>query len=101
MYARYAKKVDSTQAAIKAELERAGVEVHVIGDPCDLLCWFWCKKHGKHCWQTLECKPVTGKRQPKARIRTDQPEQNEFLARTKTPVVTSGTEALLALSIHP
>jgi hypothetical protein len=99
-YARYALKVDSTQATIKAGLEQAGIRVWIISEPCDLLCYFWCKKHGRSCWQPLECKPLTGKKSPKARIRTDQPEQNMFLADTQTPVVTSAMEALLALSTH-
>lgn len=99
-FARYARKVDSTQATIKQGLEEGGVQVWIISEPCDLLCYFWCPKHTRYCWQTLECKPLIGKKVPKARIRTDQPEQNEFLERTKTPVVTSVTEALLALSVH-
>ena len=97
---RFARKVDSTQAEIVAGLEKAGVSVWIISEPCDLLCYFWCKKHNKHCWQTLECKPLTGKKAPKARIRTDQPEQTAFLERTRTPVVTNSIEALLALSVH-
>jgi hypothetical protein len=97
---KYARKVDSTQPLIVTGLEQAGVKVYVIEEPCDLLCYFWCKKHDRHCWQTLECKPLIGVRHPKARRRTDQPEQNQFLEDTKTPVVTSATEALLALSVH-
>jgi hypothetical protein len=94
------RKTDSTQAEIKSGLEKAGVRVWIIEEPCDLLTYFFCRKHDKFCWQTLEAKPLTGKKAPKARIRSDQPEQNQFLADTHTPVVTNAIEALLALSIH-
>lgn len=97
---RYARKADSTQVDIVAGLRKAGVRVEIIEEPCDLLCRFWCKNHQFFCWQTLECKPVTGKLRPKARRRTDQPEQTQFLTDTQTPVVTSAEEALLTLSLH-
>lgn len=97
---RRAAKVDGTQAAIVRGLEAAHVKCWSIRQPCDLLCQFWCARHGIYCWQTLECKPLTGKRNPKARIRTDQPEQNEFLIDTNTPVVTSFDEAWHILNIR-
>jgi hypothetical protein len=97
---RYARKTDGTQAEIVRTLMAAGIRTWVIGEPCDLLCNFWCRTHQRWCWQTLECKPLTGKRAPKARIRSDQQRQNAFLAATGTPVVTSGTEALKALYEH-
>ena len=99
-YARYARKQDGSQGDIVAGLRQAGVKVWIIGEPCDLLCRFWCKQHQFFCWQTLECKPLVGKLAPKARRRTDQPEQTTFLTETDTPVVTSAEEALLILSLH-
>ena len=96
----YARKQDGTQGDIVAGLRQAGVKVWIIAEPCDLLCRFWCKNHRFHCWQTLEVKPLIGKLAPKARRRTDQPEQDQFLADTQTPVVTSVEEALLTLSLH-
>ena len=97
---RFARKVDSTQAEIIEGLRAVGIEVHVIGEPCDLLVIFSCPRHNMKCKDTLECKPLIGKKNPKARIRTDQAEQTEFLKRTDTPVVTSSLEALLALSLR-
>lgn len=99
-FARYARKHDGTAGDIVAGLRQAGVKVWLIEEPCDLLCRFWCKRHDCFCWQPLECKPLVGKLQPKARRRTDQPEQTQFLADTQTPVVTSAEEALLILSLH-
>lgn len=95
---RYAKKVDSTQAAVVQGLRDALIRVEIIGEPCDLLCRFWCGLHRAYCWQTLECKPLTGKRKPRARIRADQAEQSQFLAETDTPVVTSFEQALVELN---
>jgi len=92
-----ARKTDATQTYIVDGLREAHIKVWVIQEPCDLLCRFWCNRHQFFCWQTLECKPLIGKK-PKARIRTDQPEQNQFLADTQTPVVTSVSEALAALN---
>lgn len=96
----YARKVDSTQPDILKELRQAGVECWVIGEPFDLLVNFACPKHGRRCWDVLECKPLTGKKTPKARIRTDQAEQTALAERTQTPIVTSGLDALLALSLR-
>lgn len=96
----YARKHDGTQGDIVAGLRQAGLKVFIIEEPCDLLVRFWCKRHQNHCWQTIECKPLVGKLAPKARRRTDQPDQNAFLAETETPVVTSAEEALLVLSLH-
>ncbi|MDB6103480.1 MAG: hypothetical protein JWO52_3479 [Gammaproteobacteria bacterium] len=95
---RRAAKVDGTQAEIVSGLEAAHVEVWSIRLPCDLLVRFWCSKHQAHCWDVLECKPLTGKRAPKAKIRKEQVKQNEFLAATGTPVVTSFYEAWQALN---
>jgi hypothetical protein len=94
------RQTDANQADVIAGLEKAGVKVYVIGEPCDLLCRFWCGKHNRVCWEPLEVKPLVGKKAPKPRKRTDQPDQNQFLADTGVKVVTSATEALLALSVH-
>ena len=99
-YARYARKVDGTQTDILAGLRQAGIRCWVIAEPFDLLVNFSCPRHGGRCWDVLECKPLTGKKAPKARIRTDQTEQTELLALTRTAVVTSALEALLALSLR-
>lgn len=45
----------------------------------------------------LECKTAYGKKQPKARVRKDQQEQNEFCARWKIDKPTSPDEALLLM----
>lgn len=94
---RYARKTDSTQREIVRGLEKAGIRVWVIEEPCDLLVRFWSSSARRFLWQPLECKPLTGKRAPKARIRTDQPKQNEFLQANDVPVVTNIAEALEAL----
>lgn len=88
------RKSDSTQAAIVRELSKLGYLVSVIREPVDL-------QIGRESWGNrfvlLECKPLTGKRKPKARIRKDQPEQNEFCARYRVPRVTSWIEAHAAV----
>jgi hypothetical protein len=94
------RKADANQSTLVEDLEKAGVKVWTIGEPCDLLCRFWCKQHDFYCWQPIEIKVLQGKLRPKARRRTDQPEQNRFLQETDTPVVTSSLEALLILSTH-
>lgn len=94
---RYARKTDSTQAEIVRGLETAGVKVWVIEEPCDLLCRFWSNTTRRFLWQPLECKPLTGKRNPKARIRKDQPAQTAFLQGNDVPVVTSAAEAIEVL----
>ncbi len=96
---RYARKVDSTQADIVRDLRAGGIKVWVIEEPCDLLCRYWSNTQRRFLWQPLECKPLTGKRNPKARIRKDQPEQTAFLKENDVPVVTSFDEALRALGL--
>jgi hypothetical protein len=95
---RYARKTDSTQAEIVRGLTKAGVKVWIIEEPCDLLCRFWSNRIRRFLWQPLECKPLTGKRDPKARIRADQPAQNAFRKENEVPVVTSAVQALEVLA---
>lgn len=97
---RYARKTDSTQAEIVRGLQKAGVRVWIMEEPCDLLCRFWSNHLRRFIWQPLECKPLIGKRAPRARIRTDQPAQNVFLAENGVPVVTSAVEALTVLASY-
>lgn len=91
---RYALKVDTTQAAIIEALRKAGARVDVIGKPVDLLIYF----RGR--FTVMEVKTPYGKRDPKPRVRKCQSAQNEFIAATHCAVVSSATEALLALSIE-
>ena len=95
---RYARKTDSTQPQIVSGLRAIGVKVWIIHEPCDLLCYLWSNDLKRFIWRTLEVKPLVGKK-PKARIRSDQPEQQEFLRETQTPVVTSFEEARRALGL--
>lgn len=88
---RYTARTDKTQQPIVDAVRAAGWMVFLIKIPCDLLCW----KNGT--WRTLECKTPTGKRAPKARLRSDQRHQNDFCADTRTPRVTTAEEALRAL----
>ncbi len=82
---RYAKKTDSNQAAIVAALRACGVQIWIISQPCDLLTYY----RGR--WLPLELKVK------KNRPRKDQERQNEFIAATGCPVVTSVQEALDAV----
>lgn len=90
---RYALKVDTTQRDIIEALEKVGARVEVIGKPVDLLIYF----RGR--FSVMEVKTPYGVRNPKPRIRKEQVAQNEFIQATGCPVVSSPTEALLALSI--
>lgn len=85
--ARFAKKTDSTQKAIVAALRKAGIIVWIISKPCDLLTYYPAYRR----WRPLECKPEKGKR-------SDQPEQDAFLALTGVPVVRTPTEAIEAIT---
>jgi len=85
---RYARRVDSTQADIVDALESAGVQVWVISRPCDLLTLY----RGR--WQPLEVKTPG----PPSRLRrADQKAQQEFLDQTRTPVVSTASQALDAI----
>lgn len=90
----YARKVDTTQADIIAALEKVGALVTVIGKPVDLLIYF----RGR--FLAMECKSPYGKKNPKPRVDKRQKAQIEFIKATGCPVVSSATEALLALSVH-
>lgn len=88
---RYDAKVDLSQGGIVEGLEKAGIRVFPIGQPCDLLLQFWCNRHQNFCWQTLECKTPDSK--GRRRKRHDQEKQDEFLEKTLTPVVMNFEEA--------
>lgn len=96
---RRAAKTDQTQAGIVRALRAYGVQVWVIKQPCDLLCYYWSNPLQRFVWQPLEVKTPYGKRRPRARKRSEQETQNEFLAQTSTPIVTSWQEAICALGI--
>jgi len=98
-HSRYARKVDSSQAAIVEALREAGILVWIISRPCDLLTFYPPLKR----WRTLECKPAA---QPGIKVkvrairnRKDQKKQDEFLAITGTPIVRTAQEAITAV-IH-
>ena len=93
---RYAAKTDLSQRNIVASLEQARVRVWIIGRPCDLLCQFYCARHGIWCWQPLEVKTPTKRGRPPTRY--DQEQQQEFLELTNTPVVTTFEEAWTVLN---
>ena len=95
---RYAARTDTSQPEIIKALEQAKVRVWVIRLPCDLLCQFYCSRHGIWCWQTLECKTLDRRGRP--RRRKDQHKQDEFLELTNTPVVTSFDEAWKILNVR-
>lgn len=84
------RKTDSTQRDIAKGLRACGYEVHEIKEPVDLLVG---REGWGNVWMPLECKPLVGKRNPKARIRSDQPEQNDFCERFGIPRVTSFEQA--------
>jgi hypothetical protein len=86
----YAKRKDVSQSAIVDAIRAAGWLCFIQHEPCDLFCW----KDGKG-WRALECKTPT--KTGKRRKRADQEVQSQFLELTKTPVVLTPFEALLAL----
>lgn len=96
---RRAAKVDTVQADIVRGLQQAGVRVEVIKQPVDLLCRYWSNRHRDFIWMPVEVKSPYGKKNPKARVRSDQETQRRFLAETGVPVVTSLDEALQALGM--
>jgi hypothetical protein len=89
---KYAARADSTQQPIIEALRKAGWEVYLIRKPVDLLC-----VQGSVS-RLIECKTASGKRNPTAKWRKDQEDQNEFCRRTNTPRVTTPEEALAAVS---
>ena len=88
---RYAKKVDATQGEIFDALRKAGVQVWIIGKPCDLLTYY----RGR--WLPLECKPADTTKKGTKRLRTDQERQTEFLTAYAVPVVRTAQAALAAV----
>jgi hypothetical protein len=94
---RYAMNRDTSQPLIVSQLRDAGVEVWIIGQPCDLLVRFWSNTARSYLWLPVECKTPYGKKSPRARLDKRQEAQIEFLDSTKTPVVTTAEEALAAI----
>lgn len=87
--ARSIHRSDASQSSIVEALRNAGALVWIIGRPCDLLTFY----RGR--WLPIEVKTLTatGKR----RKRKDQAKQDEFIAKTGTPVVGTPEQALEAL----
>lgn len=102
---RRAAKSDTSRATIVKALRAAHVEVFDIRRPVDVLCRYWHPKFspfiGEKLWKVIELKTAYGKKNPKARVRNDQKEQNEFIERTNTPVATTSAEAFAALGLQP
>lgn len=92
-------KRDDSQPGIVEALEKARVKVWIIGQPCDLLCYYWSKEVGRFLWQTLECKTPYGVKDPKAVVDPRQVKQIKFLQDTGTPIVLTPDQALRALGI--
>lgn len=88
------RRADNTQADIVAGLLHCGYRVDIIGQPVDILVG---RESWGNRWLLLEAKTPTGKRNPKARVRSDQPDQNDFCARYRVPRVTSWLEAQAAI----
>ncbi len=82
---RWDARRDLAEPAIVNALEAAGVRVW-RELPCDLL------THYRGRWLPLEVKTPTGT--GKRRKRSDQAEQDEFIATTGTPVVMTPEQAL-------
>lgn len=87
---RFAKKRDKSEPAIIQALERVGAEIWVLDYPVDLLCRF------RSQWFLLEVKTPYGKA-GKARTDRRQEAQNNFVASTNTPIITTPMEALQAI----
>lgn len=83
-YARRMTRPDATQQEIVEGLRKAGVQVWIIGQPCDLLTYY------RGVWRPLECKPLKG-------IRHDQQVQDSFLAATGVQRVRNASEAIAAV----
>ncbi len=90
---RWAARSDSSRSLIVEAIRKAGWEVWDIRRPCDILCWK--RDKGFRC---LELKTPTGKKNPKARIRSQQKDQNAFCDLTETPRCITPEEALLFLN---
>jgi len=88
---RYAARVDETQADIVAALRAAGASVWIIGLPVDLLVGY----AGKTA--LLECKRLTGKRNPKPSKHTQL--QKDFMLDWRGSTVATVTDADGALRV--
>lgn len=96
---RRAAKCDTAKAAIVEALRKNGIEVYDMKQPVDLLCRWYSNTLRGYAWQPLEVKTPRGKRNPKARIDPRQAAQTEFIAHTRTPVVTTPQEALAVFGL--
>lgn len=84
---RYAKRRDLSEPGIIQALESVGALVYQTDRPCDLIVAF------RALIYLMECKTIhAGEKRVYHRKR--QKKQIEFLAATKTPVVTNPDEAL-------
>lgn len=90
--ARFAKRTDTTQAAIVEALRQFGYSVYVIGWPCDLLV-----HRSDIGFRTLEVK-TPNRKDGSYRPRKDQATQSAFIEMTRTPIVTTPQQALDALN---
>jgi hypothetical protein len=110
---RHLHRVDTAQQEIVDGLRSAGYRVEIIGRPVDLLVgkvevvWdtepvmisntsAYGSTHDRWKWTPMEVKTPT--KSGKRRKRTDQADQDAFIAETGTPVVKSLEEALTALN---
>lgn len=91
-FLRYAKRNDTTQAAIVEAIRKAGWACYVIGFPVDLLCY-----RDDRGVRLLECKSPKNKR-GEPRLDKRQGQQRAFVELTRTPYVTTPEEALRALA---
>jgi len=84
---RWGKQRDKSEPGIVGALQLVGAEVYRVDTPCDLIVWF------RERVFLMECKTIhKGRKKPLKDKR--QVEQAEFLALTKTPIVTNPDEAL-------
>lgn len=81
---------DTAQEPIVQALRKVGIQVWVIGKPCDLLTLY------AGCWLPLEVKSDTSS----ARNRKDQESQKAFLATTGVQIVKTAQEAIAAVKGH-
>ena len=89
---RRAAKVDTTQEIIVDALRKAGYDVYITKIPTDLEVT---RPEWANCFVRLECKSLTGKRNPKARIRrTEQKSQSDFCDRHQVPYIATPEAAL-------
>jgi hypothetical protein len=86
-FTRRHSRPDAAQEPIVEALREAGVEVWIIGKPCDLLTLY----AGR--WLPLEVKSDTSS----ARNRKDQEAQKAFLASTGVPIVSTPHDALTVI----